>query len=249
MIIFGIDIRVYYLLFMIFSIAGWCLEVTCKFFQYKRFINRGFLIGPYCPIYGYGGVLMTLTLKRYLNDPFVLFIMAILVCGTLEYLTSFFMEKIFHARWWDYSQRKFNLNGRVCAGTLIPFGIFGLIIMYLVDPFLIPWLEGLSELTLNISFWVLLSIYLLDNIVSSKVINNIKNTTKEVGVKEDNTEEITRKVKEILVQKSGLYRRLWDAFPKVQSVGLKIKEKQRELKREIKIKQRQLKKIQESQKN
>ena len=71
------------------------MEVTCKLIQYKRFINRGFLIGPYCPIYGYGALLITILLHKYTNDPIVLFIMAIVVCGTLEYLTSYFMEKIY----------------------------------------------------------------------------------------------------------------------------------------------------------
>ena len=78
--------------------------------------------------------------------------MAILVCGTLEYLTSYFMEKIFHARWWDYSQRKFNINGRVCLNTIIPFGLLGMFIMYVSNPFLIGKIESLSEIWLNILF-------------------------------------------------------------------------------------------------
>ena len=98
MIIFGIDIRVYFLLFLTYSFAGWCMEVIGKLIQYKRFINRGFLVGPYCPIYGTGAILITFLLKKYVSDPFALFVMAILVCGTLEYLTSYFMEKIYHAR-------------------------------------------------------------------------------------------------------------------------------------------------------
>ena len=100
MLICGYDIRIYFLLFMIYAILGWIMEVTCKLIQYKRFINRGFLIGPYCPIYGYGALLITILLHKYTNDPIVLFIMAIVVCGTLEYLTSYFMEKIYKARWW-----------------------------------------------------------------------------------------------------------------------------------------------------
>ena len=111
MTILGYDVRIYFLLFMIYAVAGWIMEVTCKLIQYKRFINRGFLIGPYCPIYGYGALLITFLLGRYKYDALVLFVMAIVVCGTLEYLTSLVMEKMFKARWWDYSQRKFNING------------------------------------------------------------------------------------------------------------------------------------------
>ena len=146
MTIFGYDIRMYFLLFMIYAILGWLMEVTCKLIQYKRFINRGFLIGPYCPIYGYGALLITILLHKYTNDPIVLFIMAIVVCGTLEYLTSYFMEKIYKARWWDYSQKKFNINGRVCLGTIVPFGLLGLLIMYVLNPFFLGKIGKLSEL-------------------------------------------------------------------------------------------------------
>ena len=156
MIIFGIDIRVYFLLFMIYAILGWCMEVTCKLIQYKRFINRGFLIGPYCPIYGYGAILITFLLKKYTNDPIALFFMAIIICGTLEYLTSYFMEKIFKARWWDYSQKKFNINGRVCLNTIIPFGLLGLFIMYVSNPFFISKIEMLPQMWLSILFWAFL---------------------------------------------------------------------------------------------
>ena len=79
MIIFGVDIRIYFLLFMVYSIAGWIMEVICKLIQYKRFINRGFLIGPYCPIYGYGALLITFLLKKYTEDPIALFVMSILI--------------------------------------------------------------------------------------------------------------------------------------------------------------------------
>ena len=192
MVIFGIDIRVYFLLFMLYSFIGWCMEVIGKLIQYKRFINRGFLIGPYCPIYGYGALLITFLLKKYTSDPITLFIMAILVCGTLEYLTSYFMEKIFHARWWDYSQRKFNINGRVCLNTIIPFGLLGLFIMYVSNPFLLGAIESLPETALNIVFWVLLVIFVLDNIISTNVISYVGKTTKEFGKSLDNTEEITK---------------------------------------------------------
>ena len=133
------------------------MEVIGKLITLKRFINRGFLIGPYCPIYGAGAILITFLLKKYTEDPITLFIMAILVCGILEYLTSYFMEKIYHARWWDYSQRKFNINGRVCLNTIIPFGLLGMFIIYISNPFLISKIQLLPEIWLNILFWILLS--------------------------------------------------------------------------------------------
>ena len=121
----------FFMLFFIASFLGWCMEVTCKLFQFHRFINRGFMIGPYCPIYGFGAAGVTMLLSRFTEDPFAVFGLAILICGTLEYVVSVMMEKLFHARWWDYSTKRFNLNGRICANTLIPFGLLGLI-MYIL---------------------------------------------------------------------------------------------------------------------
>ena len=119
-----VEVKFYILLFFISACLGWCMEVICKLIQLHRFINRGFLIGPCCPIYGFGAVSVTLLLSRFADTPPAVFGLAILVCGTLEYLTSAIMEKLFHARWRDYSRSRFHLNGRVCAETLLPFGPF-----------------------------------------------------------------------------------------------------------------------------
>ena len=231
--IYGIDIKIYFLLFIIYAIIGWCMEVICKLIQYKRFIDRGFLIGPYCPIYGVGALLITFLLNKYTQDPVVLFVMAVVVCGILEYLTSYFMEKIYHARWWDYSNKKFNINGRICLSNLIAFGILGMFIMYISNPFLIGQLEKLTTTWLNIAFWTILAIFVTDNILSGIINNSIKTTTKQLGEKMDNTEEITRKVREILQKKSALHRRLINAYPKIQAVKIKIKEKTRKIKEQI----------------
>ena len=233
MVIFGYDIRVYFLLFIIYAVIGWCMEVTCKLIQYKRFINRGFLIGPYCPIYGYGAILITILLKKYTGDPLVLFVMAIFLFTILEYLTSYFMEKIFKARWWDYSQKKFNINGRVCLSTMLPFGILGMFVMYVSNPFLLGKIEMIQELPLNILFWSILVIFITDNIVSSIVMRYIKTAEKTAYKELDNTEEITKKVKELLTNKSALHRRLINAYPTLEAVKIKIKEKKEEIKNHV----------------
>lgn len=233
MVFFGIDLRIYFLLFIIYSIMGWSLEVICKLIEYKRFINRGFLIGPYCPIYGFGALLITFLLQKYAPDPIALFIMAIVVCGTLEYLTSYIMEKLFKARWWDYSKRKFNINGRICLGTIIPFGLLGLFIIYISNPFFLDKINLLPEMWLNIIFSILLVLFLLDNIISTVVIRYVKKAEIFVGKDLDNTEEITTKVKEVLRNKSPLHRRLVNAYPTLVAFKIKIKEKNEKIKKDI----------------
>lgn len=222
----------YFLLFIIYSVAGWLLEVTCKLIEYKRFINRGFLIGPYCPIYGWGAVAITFLLYRYSYDPLVLFLMTVLTCSILEYATSWIMEKVFKARWWDYSKRKFNIDGRVCLGTMVPFGIFGMILTYITNPLIIKGLEKFNPTTLNIIAIVFLIFYLVDNILSTIVILGFRKTTVQVGRegRQDNTEQITKKVREILSSKSWMYKRLVDAYPKLVAIKTKIKEIKEEVK-------------------
>ena len=244
-----INFKIYFLLFIIYAIAGWCLEIIAKLIESKKFVNRGFLIGPYCPIYGYGAILITFLLKKYIGDSLTLFIMAILICAILEYLTSYVMEKIFKARWWDYSQKKFNINGRVCLDTIIIFGLLGLFIMYISNPFLLNRIEILPEIWVNILFYIFFTIYIIDNIISLIVIGYIRKAEQIAYKQLDNTEEITKKIKQILREKSILHRRLVNAYPKLEAAKAKIKEKREEIIAQIEEQKRELeKKIEEQSK-
>ena len=214
-------IEIYFLLFISYAFLGWCMEVTCKFIQYKKFINRGFLIGPYCPIYGWGALAITILLKRYMEDPLVLFVMSTIICSIIEYLTSYFMEKKYHARWWDYSNKKFNINGRICLETLIPFGILGVAIMYGTNPILFKLYNQIPQLVINILTVILFIGFIVDNIISSNIISSI-NVEGNKLIK-DNTEEITEKIKQVLRQKSWLHRRLINAYPGLKDIKVKIK--------------------------
>ena len=111
-------------------------------------------------------------LTRYSEDPFAVFGLAILICGVLEYTTSYMMEKIFHARWWDYSTKKFNLNGRICADTLLPFGLLGLLLVYVITPVMFSCFDHLSEKAIQITCFSLISIFVADIIVSTITLYN-----------------------------------------------------------------------------
>ena len=211
----------YFLLFMTYSVLGWILEVSCKLVEKKKFINRGFLIGPYCPIYGWGALMMTLLLKKYLNDIFTLFIMNILICSILEYFTSYFLEVIFKARWWDYSNKKFNINGRICLETMIPFGLFGLLVMYVINPIIFNILNMIPISIIYFISIVLFLLLLIDTIASYSIITKIKNINKKtqshILLKKDNTEKITLLVKkELLNSHNKYYNRLINSFPHIK---------------------------------
>ena len=205
------QLEYYFLLFFISAVLGWMMEVTCKLFEFKRFINRGMLIGPYCPIYGFGSVLITAVLSPISEQPALVFIMAMVLCGTLEYVTSYVMEKLFHARWWDYSQKRFNLNGRVCANTLIPFGLLGLGIIYGVKPFLFGLFAMIPQTAMDILCGVLTAIILTDAVISTTVLGKIRHTAELTGG--DDTETITRSVRDALLRQGALVRRTLRAFP------------------------------------
>ena len=205
------EIYYYFLLFLIYSFIGWLIEVIGKLIEKHKFINRGFLIGPICPIYGHGCLLMILTLSRYKDNPLTLFIYAIFICSLLEYFTSYFMEKIFKARWWDYSTKRFNLNGRICAETMIPFGILGTLVICVINPIFEYLLNLFNFETIKITAVVLFIIYIIDYTISLIIMFGFKGTLKTV--EKDGTEEITKKVKKILINKNVLYKRLVEAFP------------------------------------
>ena len=209
-----------FLLFITYSFIGWCMEVGCKLVELKKFINRGFLIGPYCPIYGWGCILIILLLNKYTDDPLVLFIMAIVICSILEYFTSYFMEKLFKARWWDYSRRKFNINGRICLETMIPFGLLGCLIMYFVNPFFVSVYSKIPSNILIIISSVLFTIFLIDNIISYTIMFKMK--IPKIKISKDNTEEITEYVRSILAKRSFLYKRLMKAYPNMKILRNKV---------------------------
>lgn len=207
------ELCILFLLFIMYSFLGWSLEVVCKLLEKGKFINRGFLIGPVCPIYGFGAVSITVLLNKYKSDVIVLFIMAMVISSVLEYFTSYIMEKLFNARWWDYSTKRFNINGRICLETLIPFGILGILITYIVNPFFLSIINKLSIgsiYTLSIILFILL---ISDLILSYRVVNNVKHTIRKY--EKDNTVEISTKVRDILLKRGILYRRIVKAFPNI----------------------------------
>jgi len=232
------QIENYIVLFFIYSFLGWLMESVKLSIPNKKFINRGFLIGPYCPIYGTGVLLITILLRKYSDDRLITFFMSLLICGTLEYLTSYIMEKLFKARWWDYSQRKFNINGRICLETLIPFGIAGTFIIYVANPFFLKYINIIPNIVIHVLTGTFVVAYTTDMIVSLKIIMNLKDMSREF---KDNTVEISEKVKKIIKKKYRLYRRLVNAFPRIKENVLyekweEMKQRVEESKEEIRNK-------------
>lgn len=132
------------LLFTVYSMAGWISEVIYCGSIEKRFINRGFLHGPWCPVYGCGGLLVIGLLEPFKDNIFILYPAAFVITGVLEYLTGWLLESLFNTKWWDYSERKFNIKGRVCLRNLLLFAAGGSVAVMFVHPHIAAFIDSLS---------------------------------------------------------------------------------------------------------
>ena len=206
----------YILLFFIYAFIGWCIEVVAKIIDDRKFVNRGFLIGPILPIYGIGVLFILLVTKQ--GDNFIIvFLKAIGVCSILEYFTSWIMEVFFKTRWWDYSRRKFNINGRICINTMLPFGILGLLVVYVLNPFF-TYIIDHSPYVLNVIITgIFVFFILLDFIITLKVLFKIKKKIRTSA--KDNTAKIRTKISKWLEGNSYVYRRLKKSFPDLDIRG------------------------------
>lgn len=204
----------YILYFMFYSLLGWTMEVIVTLVSKKKLVNRGFLIGPICPIYGFGAIAMILLVGTNSTDILDVFLKSIFICSILEYFTSYFMEKIFNIRWWDYSNKMFNINGRICLETMVPFGILSCIIIYLVHPNVEKIINLLSNDLLIALAIIFIILFLVDNILSTHILLKIKGHIK--AERKDNTEKIKKYIDKWIQENSALYRRIVNAFPKFQ---------------------------------
>lgn len=214
----------WFIMFILYSIIGYVAEIiNLTIMTRKPVWNRGFLIGPYLPIYGVGCIFMVFGLNKYEHDLFAMFIIGAFFCTLLEYFTSLIMEKIFKLRWWDYTDYKFNLNGRVCLLNAVLFGIGGIIVIKLLNPFL-SWLVYLMPSSVTVVLGIiLLIIFIIDFVVSCYITNNLKlNFTKYLHV--DATAKIKKEVTQALKKNIILTSRLLKAFPGVSSANKKFKD-------------------------
>lgn len=166
------------LMFFALSFVGWLWEVGLHLIADGAFVNRGVLHGPWLPIYGTGSVMMLLLLNRFRRKPVLEFLLAIALCGCVEYFTSVYLEYVHDGtRWWDYTGYFLNLHGRICAEGLLVFGIGGMAIVYVLAPFLDGLLRRLPSGVLIWAGIILLCLFAADQVYSSAHPNEGKGIT------------------------------------------------------------------------
>lgn len=200
-------------LFLLYSFVGWIIEVIYTFIIERKFVNRGFLIGPLVPIWGFGAVLIMLILRSD-DSLFNLAISSAFIGSFLEYVVNYVMEKIFKVRWWDYSKLPFNINGRVWLGSSLFFGLGGILVVKVFNPIIFNLFSMINETVFSVVVIILILIVLTDFCVSFNIINKLKISA--LSMKKDYTEEISKKVRAVLMEKSLWFRRLLKAFPNIR---------------------------------
>lgn len=194
----------YFLMFLMFSFTGWLIEVIYVYKDQKILVNRGFLFGPYCPIYGFGFILISIFLNKYYNYPTVVFMESLFICLILEYITSYILEMLFNEKWWDYTNRKYNINGRVCLETLIPFGVFSLLTLYVFKPLFLSIICLLDNNIIIVMSCLLFIMYVVDSISTIY----IKNKLKKINYRYKENKLLKREINEINRNNKQLYQRV-----------------------------------------
>jgi uncharacterized membrane protein len=214
-------IPILFILFIIYSFLGWAFETILCSVDQKRIVDRGFLIGPICPIYGVASIIGIFLLKSYFEDPLILFILSAILATFIEYITSYLLEKLFKIRWWDYTNEPFNLNGRIVLHNSIIFGLIGLSIVYTLNPIIVNLLTDFSVNILTLISLIFLVLFVIDLIITSNVLLSIRQDTKEML--KDRTEEVSLIIKNKLSKQILLTKRLLNAFPNLKPIHKNLK--------------------------
>ena len=169
------DIFIYIILY---SFIGWCCEVGYAFKNQRKFVNRGFLHGPICPIYGTCALTIISILQSFKTNIFILYIVATIVISAIEYFTGYLLEKIFKSKYWDYTEDPFNLHGRVCLHFSLMWGALAVLAVKVIHPFIESILNSLSYNFNMLVFLILFCIFSIDLISTlSSLIDRKKFST------------------------------------------------------------------------
>lgn len=233
----------FFMKFIIFSLIGYVAEmITCAIID-KKIANRGFLCGPVIPIYGVGSLALIWLLKPFYNNILLVIIMGMIITSSIEYFTSYILEKIFHNKWWDYKEEKFNINGRICLKNTILFGIGSPIILYIINPWVQDFLLQVKDSYLMITALIVFILFVLDCIYSGIVAYHLRHRIIIVeDLKNEKLARIPGMFEKLLKKRmKGLKKypkRLLKAFPNIW----KTNQKEFEMMRKIELKEKQKRK-------
>ncbi len=165
-----------YQTFVVYSMIGWVLESIFHSVWEKKLVNRGFLNGPFVPVYGFGALLVLAVLQPFSQHWYIVFPVSILLTTTLEYFTGWAMEKLFHNRWWDYSMFPLNLHGRICFIFSLGWGFLCLLLVYVINPAVDRVVERPSQALSTTIAVIMFVVMLTDLIFTIRATVNLNET-------------------------------------------------------------------------
>ena len=160
--------------FVIYSFLGWVLESVYKTYLQKKPVNSGFIFGPFCPIYGFGAIILYLFLDGFKSNFVVVFLIGVIIFSIWECLVGYLLEKIFNTKYWDYSNEKFNYKGRICLRMSLTWGVLGVFFIYVLHPFISKFVSRIPLEILNPILALILISIIIDFIFSSIKVKNIE---------------------------------------------------------------------------
>lgn len=176
----------YIIWLVVYAVFGWIYESTYCTIAERRWQNRGFLYGPLCPIYGFGFIGMMATWQSVLDQglvvaPWQVFVACALGSIVLEYVTSWGLEQLFHARWWDYSNMPLNINGRVCLPATILFGLMGLLVVYVLFEPTLAITNQLPAVAIEVLALVLVALVSADTTLTATALTQFADTASAIS--------------------------------------------------------------------
>lgn len=206
---------IYLALFYVYGFLGWLLEVIFHLFKSHKFINRGFLKGPICPIYGVGMVALVWFLSPFIYNVVILFVLAVILTSLLEYMTGYLLEVIFQNKWWDYSQMPLNVKGYICLPFSLIWGVLGVILVKFVNPH-VTSLVMMFENHLNIIVISISILFIIDIILTIIQVTNFNADIKKyVQLFKENT--LKEREIDLLNKFKRGYRRIINSFPRLEN--------------------------------
>lgn len=166
--------------FFLYSFLGWAMESLYLSFGQRKFINTGFLYGPFCPIYGFGAVVLYVLLIRLKGRPLLIFFVGFLVLSIWEYFVGFLLEKLFKTKYWDYSNNRFNINGRVCLLNSIYWGVLSVFFIEIWNPIIETQINKVPDYIILYADIILAAYIVIDIIFSSIKATNLPKRIKDL---------------------------------------------------------------------
>ena len=219
--------HVYQLLwiFFVYSFIGWCGEAAMAAVRRHKFVNRGFVSGPLCPVYGAGAAAVAVFLPELHDRLFFLFLGGMIVTTFVEYLTGRLLELIFHRKWWDYSDEKFNLDGYVCLKNSAIWGLCSALMICFFDPLLCRLIDLIPRLAGNILLWILGVLLVIDAVGSGVAVLGLKKKQSRITQITEELHKTSKLLENALTTR--IQRRMVSAFPNIEGTegaGVKTKE-------------------------